>query len=303
MHNGALRKWALALTFWLALHVAPLRAQTFTAPLQASTIGTNPVDFEFRADGTLIAKGNIGVGSLLTADMGSGTRMLWFAAQGAFRVGGVDNSGWDASNIGQYSTAFGFDTEASGTMSVAMGAGAVATGAASTAIGRAYAYGQYSTGIGGATASGDYSVAMGGSSAGGNGSTAMGSSAAPGGNSTSMGTGTASGYGSTALGYQVAAVGDYSLALGSFNYAYGRLTTVAGIYTIAHAYDSFVIGTYNVGGGDSDNWVSTDPLFEIGNGISTQTSDALVVYKNGNAVLQGTLDVAPGGDIPMYSGE
>jgi hypothetical protein len=31
-------------------------------------------------------------------------------------------------------------------------------------------------------------------------------------------------------------------------------------------------------------------------------SDALVVYKNGNATLSGTLTVAPGGDIPMFTG-
>ena len=61
--------------------------------------------------------------------------------------------------------------------------------------------------------------------------------------------------------------------------------------------------------------MATDPLFEVGNGSgsrfdnppignpdATGPSDALVVYKNGNAVLQGTLQVAPGGDIPMYSG-
>jgi hypothetical protein len=50
-------------------------------------------------------------------------------------------------------------------------------------------------------------------------------------------------------------------------------------------------------------------LFEIGNG-TTKPSDALVVYKNGDIVMtgtsvicSGTLTVAPGGDIPMFTGQ
>jgi hypothetical protein len=92
MHTKTLQKLALALTFWLALHMSSLRAQIFTAPLQASTTGTNPVDFEFRANGTMIAKGDFGIGSLLTADQGDGTRMLWFPSLGAFRAG-IINTG------------------------------------------------------------------------------------------------------------------------------------------------------------------------------------------------------------------
>ncbi len=116
MHNGALKKWALALTFWLALHTASLRAQIFTndLPLQAVTTGTDPVDFEFRADGTLIAKGNSGVGTLLSGDQGAGTRLLWFANLSAFRAGTVSGTNWDLANIGQYSIAAGGDTLASG---------------------------------------------------------------------------------------------------------------------------------------------------------------------------------------------
>ncbi|MEI9999721.1 MAG: hypothetical protein WDO13_11470 [Verrucomicrobiota bacterium] len=68
-----------------------------------------------------------------------------------------------------------------------------------------------------------------------------------------------------------------------------------------------MLGKYNLGrNGTSYNqtaWVPTDPLFEIGNGASSSSlSDALIIYKNGNATLQGVLTAAPGGDIPMYSG-
>jgi hypothetical protein len=69
--------------------------------------------------------------------------------------------------------------------------------------------------------------------------------------------------------------------------------------------------------------VLTDPLFEVGNGgdpygdgnpSTSEPSDAFVVYKNGNAAVQGNLSsggtfTAPSvvlttqsGDIPMYTG-
>ena len=252
MHSGALRKWALALTFWLALHVSSLKAQIFTAPLQASTTGTNPVDFEFRADGTLIAKGNSGVGTLLTGDQGSGTRMLWFPKLSAFRVGTVSGTDWDLSNIGQYSIAGGGDTTASGDYSAAFGCGSAATG-----------YVAMTFGIGN-TSSGYGSLAAGRFS-------------------------TASGYGAFALGFGNTSTGVFSMAVGSF--------------TTASAYSAFVTGSYNVGGGTSNSSVATDPAFEIGNGTSsTDKSDAFVVYKNGNVIAQGSIQVAPSGDIPMYTG-
>jgi hypothetical protein len=58
------------------------------------------------------------------------------------------------------------------------------------------------------------------------------------------------------------------------------------------------------------NWVDTDPLFEVGNGVSGAPSDALVVYKNGNTVVSGTLAISgssnavlvnPAGDLSMGS--
>ena len=74
---------------------------------------------------------------------------------------------------------------------------------------------------------------------------------------------------------------------------------------------SFVIGAYNLGGGEGDEntWVATDPLFEVGNGTSYSTpSDALEVLKNGNTIVSGTLSVSgtsntvlinPAGDLSM----
>jgi hypothetical protein len=104
--------------------------------------------------------------------------------------------------------------------------------------------------------------------------------------STSMGAGTyANGTASTAMGYGARANGAYSTAMG--------------YYTLANSYDSLAIGQYNTGlseAGATANlttWVAADPLFEIGNGQSASTkSDALVVYKNGDTAISGTLTAA-----------
>ena len=296
MHTGALKKWALALTFYLALHTAALRAQIFTndLPLQAVTTGTNPVDFEFRADGTLIALGNSGVGSLLSGDQGAGTRMLWFPSLSAFRAGTVTGTDWDASNIGQFSFAGGQDNLTSGSNATAFGWGESATNNGSVAMG----LGNTSSGYG-AFASGRFSTASGqGSLAIGNGNTASGYG------SVALGSSNSATYSNAiALGSSNWAPGSCAVALGNSNIARGNYTTASGSYTTASAYLSFVLGTYNVGGGDQLDWVATDPLFEIGNGTSSTPSDALVVYKNGSAAFQGPVTVAPGGDIPMYTGE
>ena len=286
MHNRALRKWALALTFWLALHVSSLKAQIFTndLPLQAVTTGTNPVDFEFRADGTLIAKGNYGVGSLLSGDQGQGTRMLWFPSLGAFRAGGISGSGyanyWDQSNIGPYSVSFGESNLVSGAYASGFGSGNRVFGSGAVSFG------------GGNVASGSNSSTLGQwNSASGDISTAIGMF--------NMATGTystASGAYNTSSGYGAA-------TLGGSNTASGMYSTASGYYTQANAYVSFSMGYYNIGGGSPNTWVSTDPLFEIGNGTSTTPSDALIVYKNGNVTAQGVITAAPGGDIPMYTGE
>jgi hypothetical protein len=286
MHNGALRKMALALTFWLALHVSSLRAQIFTndLPLQANTTGTDPVDFEFRADGTLIAMGNYGVGSLLSGDQGQGTRMLWFPSLAAFRAGAISGSGyanyWDQSNIGAYSVAFGENNLVSGSNASGFGNENRVTGDGATSFG----YGNLASGL----------------------------------NSTTLGQlNSASGYLATAIGALNVVTGSGSIASGTYNMssgyvsttmggsntASGMYSTASGYYTQANAYVSFSMGYYNIGGGNPNTWVSTDPLFEIGNGTPTTPSDALIVYKNGSATFQGPVTVAPGGDIPMYTGE
>ena len=121
-------------------------------------------------------------------------------------------------------------------------------------------------------ASGDYSTAMGDSTE------------ASGYNSTTMGRYTvATGQISTAMGYQTVASGHVSTAMGGNTEASGIYSTAMGNNTLASASFSTAIGKYNFGGGSSASWIATDPIFEIGNGISgSSRSNALTVLKNGN---------------------
>ena len=85
-----------------------------------------------------------------TPTTGAGTRMLWFAAKAAIRAGGVSGIEWNETNIGQYSTAFGRNTIASGQYSTSLGVGSTVTGnGGATALGsNNVVSGTVSTGIG-----------------------------------------------------------------------------------------------------------------------------------------------------------
>jgi hypothetical protein len=123
---------------------------------------------------------------------GAGTRMMFYPKKAAFRAGYVGGTEWDDANIGDYSTAMGYNTTASGGISTAMGAYTTASGPNSTAMGHITA------------ANGNASTAMGeGTSASGSNSTAMGSMT------------TASGHYSTAMGFNTIASGYWSTAMGS----------------------------------------------------------------------------------------
>lgn len=50
----------------------------------------------------------------------------------------------------------------------------------------------------------------------------------------------------------------------------------------AESYYSIAMGYNNVGGGDPDSWVTTDPLFELGNGYLSTAQNAMTILKNGN---------------------
>ena len=89
--------------------------------------------------------------------------MFFNPNKAAFRAGRVTGTRWDDANIGDYSTAMGYNTTASGLVSTAMGVNTTALGSQSTAMG------------GSTTASGNFSTAMGFfTTASGNASAAMG---------------------------------------------------------------------------------------------------------------------------------
>ncbi|RYD89243.1 MAG: hypothetical protein EOP54_25930, partial [Sphingobacteriales bacterium] len=94
---------------------------------------------------------------------GSGIRMMWFGNRGAFRAGRVTGTHWDRDSIGQYSSAFGYNSKASGIGSFAANYGSSATGNYATSIGyNNSATSSAAVALGsGNSATGIYSVAMG----------------------------------------------------------------------------------------------------------------------------------------------
>ena len=140
------------------------------------------------------------------------------------------------------------------------------------------------------------------------GSNAVDLSYSDGGSNTRGATGTAS----TAMGYKTTASGDYSTAIGDNTTATGTASTAIGSYTLASGYRStamgdgtsstdyasLTIGRYNsvnktvTAGGNATLFDIDNAAFVIGNGtLWNATSDAFVVYFNGNATLAGDLTI------------
>ncbi|MEJ2186403.1 MAG: tail fiber domain-containing protein [Gemmatimonadota bacterium] len=247
-------------------------------------------------EGSFLATGAYQSGTTVPPPVsGAGTRMMWYPEKAAFRAGYVAGTQWDAGSVGDYSAAFGNASAAYAPESFAAGYNAIASGNYSAAFGyspmagggASFAAGQ------GVSASGSYSAAFGDHAvSSGLASDALGTHTnASADYSTALGYyTTASGSGSMALGNYTTASGPGSTATGSSTAATGSFSFVGGTFTTAQAYGSFVIGAYNVIAGTQTSWVSTDPLFVAGNGISTtQTSNALTLYKNGNMTIAGTL--------------
>ncbi|MBP7239793.1 MAG: hypothetical protein KBA14_06175, partial [Saprospiraceae bacterium] len=255
---------------------------------------------------------------------GAGTRMMWYADKGSFRMGNVDGTQWNKDSIGTYSIAVGQNVKAKGLWSIAMGYQNTALGWASAAIGHSnIASGNISMALGAATtasgvqslatgtntvASGGFSTVMGGNSiASGEISTAMGqSTTASGQTSTAMGIGTiasgsfstaignntiASGQTSTAMGGATRAIANGSTATGNNTRATGIYSNSNGLFTVAKPYLSFVLGQYNDTSSISSNtWELLDPLFIVGNGTSNaMRANAFTILKNGKTGIN-TLD-------------
>lgn len=122
---------------------------------------------------------------------------------------------------------------------------------------------------------GTYSVAMGyNTTASAARATAMGSET------------TASGLYATAMGINSTASGNTATSMGFGTTASGNQATAMGISTTAPWRTSLVIGSYNDVEGD---WFTSEPLFMAGNGDSSAPSNALVLQRNGNLTIAGTL--------------
>jgi len=96
----------------------------------------------------------------------------------------------------------------------------------------------------------------------------------------------ANGYYSTALGFFTTAGGKASIAMGDSTNALGNNSASMGEHTKALAISSLAIGRYNEALGSSFDWVSTDPIFEIGIGSdNANRKNALTILKNGKSGL------------------
>ncbi|MFN0205903.1 MAG: tail fiber domain-containing protein [Planctomycetota bacterium] len=217
------------------------------------------------------------------------------AGRGSFALG--DNStamGLLAFALGYTSTAMGNNTAAVGMGSTAMGEFSSAGGNYSTAIGsHTMANGEGSTAMGEYTSTtGSGSTALGSNtSADGSFSTALGfATVASGNSSTALGSGTtASANFSTAMGSDTIASGLFSTAMGSSTTASGQFSTSHGEGTKAESYSCTALGRFNVGGGNANTIIASDPIFEIGIGTGNGTrNNAMTVLKNGNVGIATT---------------
>lgn len=188
---------------------------------------------------------------------------------------------------GNYSFAIGLGAESSGDLGIAIGSRSKATGGRSVAIGEsAKAIGRASFAIKNAEASGDYSIAIGGflTEAWGHSSVAIGN-----------------GYADFVQMriYDTKASGINSVAIGNGASADGNYSTAIGRNVTSQASWSFVTGRFNALSGSTTSWISTDPLFVIGNGSGrTSRSNAMTVLKNGRVGLQSVTSPAYALDIP-----
>ncbi|MEO0469868.1 MAG: tail fiber domain-containing protein [Bacteroidota bacterium] len=192
-----------------------------------------------------------------TDTLGPGDKLMWLPDLHAFRVGAVSTGAastyWNRDSIGLYSFATGLNTRAQGYASTALGRDTEATNS------YAFASGFFTN------ADGLYSTAMGFNT-------------------------DALALGATALGYSTDAEANYSFAVGYFADAEAIYSTAIGNNVRAQSFSSTAVGRYNVGGGNAASWITSDPLFEIGNGTGPSSrSNAVTVRKNGNVGIGTTV--------------
>ncbi|MEM6348083.1 MAG: hypothetical protein AAF927_29605, partial [Bacteroidota bacterium] len=237
---------------------------------------------------------------------GSGFKMIYYGAKGAFRAGFLNNpfggynynKFWDYDSVGYYSFAAGRNSRAKGFDAFAFGSFGWADGTGSVAFfgnaagNNSFTFGGSSKGRGSITFEGvadeEGGIAMYGYTGGRYG-------VSIGGGTTGLGASSSREDYAIAIGWNSDARGQASIALGpSDAYGYnafstgwvtearGNYSSTFGYQTNSYPYASMALGRFNVVAGDSASWVATDPIFMIGDGTSNNNrSNSFVIQKNG----------------------
>lgn len=208
----------------------------------------------------VVQKGDLKNGQSLPP-IGAGARMIWYPGKAAFRAG-ANFDKWEDQEIGRFTFASGFNTEASGDFSTAFGDRSSATGEFSISGGFVN------------NAKGKSAIALGYSN-------------------------DAHQDHSIALGHTSQAFNPFSIAIGSSATATGDYAVAFGHHTIAKANFGIAVGLFN-NSFDQPNGSLTDRLFQVGNGQDINNrSNALTILRNGNIGIgnkatsaEFTLDVA-----------
>ncbi|MEO0472812.1 MAG: tail fiber domain-containing protein, partial [Bacteroidota bacterium] len=250
---------------------------------------------------------NLLIGDGLT---GSGFKMLYYGAKGAFRVGFLNNpfggynydKFWDYDSVGFYSFAAGQNARAKGFGAFAFGSFGWADGTGSVAFfghaegNNSFTFGGSSRGRGSITFEGvaddEGGIAMYGYTGGRYG-------VSIGGGTTGLGASSSREDYAIAIGWNSDARGQASIALGpSDAYGYnafstgwvtearGNYSSTFGYQTNSYPYASMALGRFNAITGDSASWVNSDPIFIIGDGTSNNNrSNSFMIQKNGQTAI------------------
>lgn len=186
-------------------------------------------------------------------------------AMGAYAEAGIPG---ELSSLSQHSIAIGRSSKAHAEYSVALGSYSEAKGTFSASLNGGQSRGKFSLSAMVGYAEGDSSIALGGWSS------KAGVVQAPGPNKS--------------LGHCSVSIGGVkNVPSGYGSYAFGFFNT-------PNAAASVSIGTASIGGGNSNQWIESDPLFEVGNTAvdiqnlsepTTGRSNAITALKNGQTTL------------------
>lgn len=100
----------------------------------------------------------------------------------------------------------------------------------------------------------------------------------------------ANGNSSISMGIECESSTDFGISIGSEAKSFANSAIAFGTGLTTQSYRSLFTGSYNTlfPSASTTSWVTTDPLFVIGNGTSNAARNhALIVYKNGNTGING----------------